>query len=110
MAESGHSAHQKALPDFCRTPVCVNVLQRAYRAVGALPNAFTINTLELKHRLREAGAGGSNPLTPTRFPYSYQTRRAASLSNVFLSHLPWPGVSSLTRGHFPYAVNHGKTE
>ena len=25
-AESGRSAHRKALPDFCRTPVCFNVL------------------------------------------------------------------------------------
>ncbi len=33
--------------------------------MDALPNPFTINTLESVDCLREAGAGGSNPLTPT---------------------------------------------
>ncbi len=45
-------------------PLKSTVLQRALtcgRALGALPNAFTINTLELKHCLREAGA---TPLGP----------------------------------------------
>ena len=45
--------------------------------MGTLPNAIHINTLEIKLRLREAGAGGSNPLTPTSSRLGYLTRPLA---------------------------------
>ena len=62
-----------SLPDFCPVPVCFNVRERAFRAVDAHPNLIVFTTLDDNHRLREAGAGGSNPLTPTNtFIYLHQ--------------------------------------
>ncbi len=56
-----------SLPDVCPVPVCFNVRERAFRAVDVPQNSININTLEFVDCLREAGVGGFNLLTPTKF-------------------------------------------
>ena len=60
--------------------------------MGARPNAININTLEIELCLREAGAGGSNPLTPTKSRYEkvgYLTRQGeATFSLLFFANSP----------------------
>lgn len=67
-----------SLPDFCPVPVCFNVRERAFRAVDVPQNAININTLEFVDCLREAGAEGSNPLTPTNLNNYLATAPAAT--------------------------------
>ena len=60
-----HSLPCNAVPGFCRDQSSPVMLSQELTSTGASSKLIKYNYLEMPNCLREAGVGGSNPLTPT---------------------------------------------